>query len=520
MIQRLVTAGFVATVALAAFASTASAHSLGRSLYAHTLEVHVNRDSLSVRYETEIPTPDIMRRYFILQRRFGDTATREELDARFTREMIARLAEGITARVGDEPIPLTLGESSDGTTGMGNMQFFRYALTLTGAFRTPIGKAATVEVDNRNDVGNPAVFRSTITAGEGLDVLSDEVAATADPKEVLTDQETGYRWSTSEAHRRLRAEIGEPGPLQSLKRLMRPSATGTVAAAAVTAGPGTREGALFEAVRHGQLTIGVVLGAMALAFGLGAAHALSPGHGKTLVAAYLVGSKGTVGQAVLLGGVVTFTHTFIVIVLGVLALVASEYFLPETVAPVLGTLSGLLIIGVGILMFRRGLGGGHQAHGHDHGHDHSHDHTHDHDHDHGHDHSHDHDHGHDHGGGHHHHAPPDGKVTLGSLLALGVSGGMVPCPSALVLLLTAIALQRIGFGLALVFTFSLGLALVLIVIGVLLVSAKSFMDRFGSENGAFARAVHVLPIVSATVVTMLGIAITWQSVASLGARSL
>ena len=111
-------------------------------------------------------------------------------------------------------------------------------------------------------------------------------------------------------------------------------------------------------------------------------------------------------------------------------------------------------------------------------------------------------------------------MTLGSLLALGVSGGMVPCPSALVLLLTAIALQRIGFGLALVFTFSLGLALVLIVIGVLLVSAKSFMDRFGSENGAFARAVHVLPIVSATVVTMLGIAITWQSVASLGARSL
>lgn len=263
--------------------------------------------------------------------------------------------------------------------------------------------------------------------------------------------------------------------------------------------------ALSDMLRSEELTLGLIVGALALSFFLGAAHGLEPGHGKTIVAAYLVGARGTIGNALFLGGVVTFTHTMSVILLGLVALFASQYILPEQIFPYLGTASGLLIIGLGTWLLvghLRGRGPGHshshEKHHHDHGHSHEHDHSHE-------EHHHDH-HGHSHGERGHSHEIPN-KVTLGSLLTLGISGGIVPCPGALVILLLAVALHRIAFGLVLLVAFSVGLAAILIAIGILIVKARPLVDRFSGDG----RWIQRLPIASAVVIIVVGCAITLRT---------
>ena len=283
--------------------------------------------------------------------------------------------------------------------------------------------------------------------------------------------------------------------------------------------------ALSDMLRSEELSLGLIVGALALSLFLGAAHGLEPGHGKTIVAAYLVGARGTVGNALFLGGVVTLTHTFSVILLGLVALFASQYVLPEQIFPYLGTASGLLIIGLGTWLLvnqlrGRGPGFGHSHGGHshtheeEHHHDHSHEeHHHDHphgEHHHGHGHTHEeehhgHSHTHEEHHGHSHEIP--NKVTLGSLLTLGISGGIVPCPGALVILLLAVALHRIAFGLLLLVAFSVGLAAILIAIGVLIVKARPFVERFSGDG----RWIQRLPIASAVVIIAVGCVITFRT---------
>jgi len=252
-----------------------------------------------------------------------------------------------------------------------------------------------------------------------------------------------------------------------------------------------------------------ILLALLAAFGWGAAHAFSPGHGKTVVAAYLVGSRGTVAHALFLGITTTVTHTAGVFVLGLLTLFASQYILPETLYPWLSVLSGLLVVAIGLSMVRERWLRPVQTHHHDHNHEHEHEHGHLVGHHH-HDHSED---GHSAHG--HSHMPPgtDGTpVTWRGLLALGISGGLLPCPSALVLMLGAISLNRIGFGLALIVLFSLGLASVLTVIGITLVYAGKYFERI-PESG---RIFRLLPVASAIVITAIGLGITIQALVSTG----
>ncbi|MFH1807134.1 MAG: sulfite exporter TauE/SafE family protein [Pseudomonadota bacterium] len=278
----------------------------------------------------------------------------------------------------------------------------------------------------------------------------------------------------------------------------------------------TSEDSLLRLVSRRELGPGVVFLALLLALALGALHALAPGHGKTLVAAYLVGRRGTVGHAAVLGLVVTATHIASVVVLGVITLWLSSRILPERLLPWLELASGLLILGMGLWMlvlrwrdWRRLMSAG--SHGHEHTHDHAHDHTHDHAHDHTHDHAHGraHAHGHDHAHDHSHVIQRDGGQPVGywELLVLGITGGMVPCPSALVVLLTAVALQRIAFGLLLIAVFSLGLALVLITIGILVVKAQRVLEHMNLG----ARWLAPLPVVSALVITALGVLLLVQS---------
>ncbi len=306
------------------------------------------------------------------------------------------------------------------------------------------------------------------------------------------------------------------------------------------------------------LTLQLTIVALVVSFVLGGLHALTPGHGKAIVAAYLVGSKGRVIDAVFLGLVVTFTHTFSVIALGIVMLVA-QGFAPEDIVPWLSLFSGVLIVGIGAWLLTRNMkqyysGGAHShAHGHQHPHPHNHSHEHDHDHphtddhdhghddehghdddhdhdhphaddhDHGHDHSHDHshdddhDHSHDHalththGGRTHSHAPPERTGFLG-LLSLGISGGIVPCVDALIGLLFAISLGKLVWGLIILCAFSLGLAAVLVAIGILMVMAKPVIERFTGEGVWLQR----LPIISAAVVILLGAILVFKAFNTVG----
>ncbi len=220
-----------------------------------------------------------------------------------------------------------------------------------------------------------------------------------------------------------------------------------------------------------ELSAGVILIALAIAVGLGALHALEPGHGKTLVAAYLVGSRGTIRHAVLLGLIVTVAHTAGVYLLGGITLYASKYIVPERLYPWVGAISGVMIATLGLILLVRRYQGRDALSGHRHHDDATVGHHHD-----------GHHHHHHHESHEHHHDNANQAVSFKQLLALGVSGGIVPCPAALVVLLSAVAMQRIGFGLLLIVAFSGGLAAVLIGVGMLMVLARQFMARVHGEG--------------------------------------
>lgn len=314
-------------------------------------------------------------------------------------------------------------------------------------------------------------------------------------------------------------------------------------------------------------TPAALLGALLVAVGLGAAHALTPGHGKTIVGAYLVGSRGTARHALFLGLTTTITHTAGVFALGFLVLAASAFILPEQLYPWLGVISGLLVVFIGASIFR-----GHFRHWlshrrgdtHDHGHYHFHfgkGHSHQHEDTsderratrveaaagrplgtlafagvargsaedwprvragHGHDRAqgdphHDHSHGHD-----HNHAPlstehqPLSAEPLGwrNLLALGISGGLLPCPSALILMLSAIALRQVGLGLALIVAFSIGLAAVLTGIGLVMVYAGRLLERLPVRHTAVT--TRLLPMASAAFITLAGLLVTLRALGDAG----
>jgi nickel/cobalt transporter (NicO) family protein len=233
---------------------------------------------------------------------------------------------------------------------------------------------------------------------------------------------------------------------------------------------------------RGSMEPVVLATALGVAFLLGAAHALTPGHGKAIVAAYLAGSRGRVVDAIYLGTIVTATHTAMVFILGFSALYASQHVALDRIYPWLAALSGALVAGFGAwLLWQRTRPHPHHPHHHPGGEEHSHSHSH-----------------------------PHAPVSRSGLFSLGVSGGIVPCPEAMVVLMISISLRRIGLGLAILVSFSIGLAAVLIAIGIAMVLAAPVVSRFTGER-AWVRA---LPVASAVVVTALGMVLMVQSLAS------
>ena len=274
---------------------------------------------------------------------------------------------------------------------------------------------------------------------------------------------------------------------------------------------GDRFSAAFTGlVARQQFTLGFGLLALVAAIALGALHALAPGHGKTVMAAYLVGERGSLRQAALLGLTVTSTHTAGVLLLGLL-LSGSTAVVPEELYPWLGVTSGAMLAGVGISLlvraWRRRSGGlaaftAHRHHGE-----------------------------HDHGPGHTHHdahQPDDGEpphthaqgvqpaMSRRALMIMGAAGGMVPSPSALVVLLGAIALGRTWFGIALVLGYGIGMALTLVVAGLLMVHARASLDRRLRSRTPIARLAQTLPVMTASFVVIAGVGLAARALQQMG----
>ena len=222
-------------------------------------------------------------------------------------------------------------------------------------------------------------------------------------------------------------------------------------------------------IAQGRLSFLVILASLAAALFWGAAHALSPGHGKTIITAYLIGKRGTPRDAAALGAIVTITHTVGVFALGLVTLGLSQWIVPDTLYPWIDLTAGVLVVSIGITVLRTRF---RHAHHHDHAHHHEHD------------------------------------LSTRSLIAVGVSGGILPCPSALVVLLAAISLHRLAFGLVLIVAFSTGLALSITGLGLVAVLAKRrFAGR--SFDGLLVRA---LPAVSAAVIVTAGVVMTVHAI--------
>jgi nickel/cobalt transporter (NicO) family protein len=504
---------------LAAFVLTgacgtiATAHPLGNFTVNHFSRIEIGSNRVSLRYIVDMAEISAFQELQLADAD-GDGATSEsELDA-YGAKLIPAFADGLVLMVDGERVRLEpQGFRLTLPSGAGGLATLRIETSYTGALgiSTPVAHRVTFEDGNHADrIGWHEIVVAPVV---GLAVFDS--TAFGSP---ITDELKQYPEES------LAAPLAERSAEFSVT-------TGAVPATAVPLR--MRDGQSIAAatdpfaalISVEELTPGVALLGLLVAMVLGGLHAMSPGHGKTVVGAYLVGSRGTWKHAAFLGLTVTVTHTAGVFALGFVTLFASAYVVPEKLFPILSFVSGAIVVAIGASLFSKRLASALGLSGHTHGHDHHHDghdhgHGHDHDHSHANDHHHhvEHDNGahvHTHGGSTHSHLPPgaDGaRVTWKSLLALGVSGGLLPCPSALVVLLSAIALGRVAYGMLLIVAFSAGLAGVLTGVGLLFVYARGFMKPAATTN----RLVRLLPALSALVITIAGLAICYEALGQAG----
>ncbi|HXG18283.1 MAG TPA: hypothetical protein VNN62_04320 [Methylomirabilota bacterium] len=434
----------------------------------------------------EIPTFQEMQAHSL------NAQTDEAAAIRYREQKVEELRQGLALRIGERTVNLVAASSTlSFPPGAGGLPTLRIAAVYEAPLDALQGE---VLYEDRNYAQRVGWKEIIATAHDGATLRTASV-----PAESKSQQLTHYAETLTQAPPQdARATLTFAIPADARVRALAAPVQATDVLARTTAQ--TPRTVLTELIAAGQLNTGVILFALLAAIGLGAFHALEPGHGKTMVAAYLVGSHGAVWHAFILGLAVTISHTIGVYALGGIALFASHYIVPEQLYPWLGLASGLLITGTGIFLLGRACEGQRGHDGHIHAHGHSHDDAH------GHTHGHSHHHHHSHGDGHH------GSMGYGALLTLGITGGLIPCPAALVVLLSAVALHRIAFGLLLIVAFSVGLAAVLVGTGLLVVSARGVVQRWNGEG----RWMEYLPFLSPLVITPLGVVIAVRSLLGTG----
>ncbi|MCO5177526.1 MAG: hypothetical protein M9890_11255 [Thermomicrobiales bacterium] len=496
----------VAAIVAALLPASVSAHPLGNFTTNRYSRIVFSTKSVQITYVldyAEVPTFQEMQ--FLDTN--GDGTVSDAENQEWLSERVSVIIKGLRLTIGNEVLPLTeTRRSAELLPGQGGLQTLRLELDLTS--QLPEGWAANGRggyVD-RNYQDRLGWREIVVQGGDGVAISESSVSSADTSDELRTYPEDMLANPLHDAEATFTIAPGPAGAAQH-------SAAENAARVEATDRGGRATDRVASLITARELTPWVIVVSMLLAMFWGAVHALSPGHGKTVVAAYLIGARGTARHAVFLGLTVTITHTAGVFALGLVTLYLSHFILPETLFPWLSVVSGLLVVAIGLTLFVQRIRGrdGHHHHHHVHDHEHEHEHGHSHTHDHHHDHAHNHDHGPD----GHSHLPPgaDGTpVTWRSLLALGVSGGLIPCPSALVLLLGAISLDRLGFGMVLVVAFSVGLAAVLTAIGLLLVYARRVFDRFSLTPGV----PRLLPAFSALVVALVGAGIVLRALEQAG----
>ncbi len=469
----------LALLALALVPAAAQAHPLGNFSTNHLSTVRISDDAVGVRYvldQAEIPT--------VANRRLD----RDELGRRIEAEVAQALTLSVDGRRAVLR-PARAGRLSfpDGQAGL---ETTRFELDL----RAPVEGARRVRLEDRTYDGRVGWKAIVVEPGEGTAVRSQ--TPTGDPTRGLRRYPEDLLRSPLDRREASFAVAPGAGTVDA------PRSEGGESATKTTRGGSEGFAAIFDEAASGEGVLAILLLA---AFGWGALHALSPGHGKTMVAAYLVGTRGTARHALALGATVTVTHTIGVFALGLVTLALSQYVLPEDLYPWLTLVSGLLVVAVGAGVLRSRIRWARAKRSHRHAHSHEHGHLHSHDHDHG----HSHEHGHSHGGKHHHHHMPD-DLSWRGLVGMGAAAGLIPCPSALVVLLGAISQHEVALGLLLIVAFSLGLAGTLSALGLAVVYAKRLLPRLDLGG----RVASALPALSALVIVGVGVMLTARAVPS------
>jgi len=477
--RRRVAALALAAGCLAAALSpgAAVAHPLGNFSVNHLSQVRISAGQVEVHYildQAEIPTFQEAQVYD----RDGDGAIAgPERDA-LLRQKLTEIAPGLSLRAGGRSLPLSAprGATISFPPGQGGLALTRVEADFSASLPAGTGRVELHDGTYEGRVGWKAI---EVRPGAGTDVRSSVPAS---------DPTGGLRAYPVDL-------LSSPPDQREATFAVSPGSGRVSAPPGLEGGPATTDraqdgfaGALASGDTHGFLIVFLFLAAC----GWGALHALAPGHGKSMVAAYLVGSRGTPRHALILGLTVTVTHTAAVFALGLITLFASQYILPEDLYPWLGVASGLMVVAIGFAVMRSrflrwrrlratAAGGGH----HDYGHDHSH--------------------------------APEGEITMRTLLALGVSGGAVPCPSALVVLIGAISQHRLGLGMGLILAFSVGLAATLTAVGLAVLYGGRLMQRLRPERRLLGgRVAGALPALSSTLIILAGTLITLRAIPQVG----
>jgi nickel/cobalt transporter (NicO) family protein len=468
--------------ALALMPAAASAHPLGNFTTNQLVQVRFGEREAQLSYvldQAEIPSFQQLQRYDDDGSGAIEAAERQPL----LDDLLSEVRAGLELRAGGGEVKLGAPEAVELSfpPGQGGLGLTRLEL----GFRAPLPDGAgEVEVANDAFAERTGWRAIHVLPGEGTDVRSS-VPAT-DP----TDRLAAYP-----------RDLLESPPDERVARFELAPGTGSVTAPEGLGGSEPteeRSGDGFADALAGGDTDGLlILLLLGAAFGWGALHALSPGHGKAMVAGYLAGTRGTPRHALALGLTITATHTAAVFALGLVVLSASELILPEQVYPWLGVASGLMVVAVGVAVMRSRIRRwrAHRSEGPRPAHAHADDHHHDHDH------SHD-------------HREP---ITARGLLALGISGGLVPCPSALVVLIAAISQHRVGLGMVLILAFSLGLAATVTAVGLAVIWGGRAIERLRPERRLFGgRLTGAIPALSSFLIIAAGVLIAARALPELG----
>jgi ABC-type nickel/cobalt efflux system permease component RcnA len=445
---------------------------MGNFSISHYAGIHVQSKTVEVEYiidMAEIPTFQEMQQ--------TDVHTQAYLTAKS-----AALAQNLTLTLDGHSVTLKpVSQSAIFPVGAGNLPTMKIGFVYRAALPESCRTTCDLEYNDANFEGRTGWKEIVIAAAKEVHLETNAFAT--DRSSRLTNYPTDLVNSPPQnTEAKIHFTIVRPVVQQPT-----PQITAAPQPAPVDLKPNKQSSprnAFTELVAHKEITFSFAFLAALIAAGLGALHAMEPGHGKTIVAAYLVGSKGTARHALLLGLIVTISHTAGVYLLGAVTLYAQQYIMPDRLYPFLSVLSGVLIAGMGIYILLKRLAG--DAFIDDHG-----------------------------PNGHSHGFLSDGaaKLSKRQFVILGVTGGMVPCPAALVVLLSAVALHRVGFGLFLIVAFSLGLAAVLIGMGLAAVYAGRLLNKVPVE-GKFVRLW--MPAASAAMITIFGCVIAVQGLMTAG----